>query len=158
MALSYTTAKGIVDIVDADICCQAVINDPYGWGGSFWLAGTIRNLILILGQVDKVDLDRVSCVGISMTTAEVLSEVLNKGSSSQRAKLAGVRNVSTCHRVSGGGVHHNATWVVMKDMSEYVFDWHPTLQTRNPLISRRADWGRCKGAVEFVKFPSSGWK
>jgi hypothetical protein len=157
MALSWNSAKGIVDVVAADVCCQAVINDPLAWGGSFWLAGTIRNLALILGQVDKNDLDRISCIGISMTTAEVLQAALTRGSAGMKAKLSNVRNVSTCGRISSYGVHHHATWIVMKDMTEYVFDWHPTLNTRNPIISRRADWGRCRGEVEFSRFPRAGW-
>jgi len=40
----------------------------------------------------------------------------------------------------------------MKDGTDYVFDWWPTLNPQNPLISTRAQWGVGGSTVEFRRF------
>ena len=154
MPLSWNEAKQIIDVVRADPCCQAVINDPLAWGEGLWLAGSIRNIALILGgmyEADRESFDRVSCVGISKNTAEAVNFASARGTK----LLPTVRNSSICHRVLHK-VHHNGTWIVMTDRTEYVFDWHATLNIRNPVISTRKDWTKGQGAIDFFHFPTSG--
>jgi hypothetical protein len=50
------------------------------------------------------------------------------------------------------GYAHSATGIAMKDGTDYVFDWWPTLNQQNPLISTRAQWGVGGSTVEFRKF------
>lgn len=50
------------------------------------------------------------------------------------------------------GYAHKGTGIAMKDGTDYVFDWWPTLNPKNPLISTRAHWGVGGSSIEFRRF------
>lgn len=53
------------------------------------------------------------------------------------------------------GYEHKGTGVVMKDGSDYVFDWWPTLTAGNPLISTLAQWANGGTTVEYEELEES---
>jgi hypothetical protein len=115
------------------------------------LAGAVRNLMLIAGDIlpfstrsfsdilgNKPDNTRLLCLGIVVVTQKAIL--------AQRNTLPEMASCAAVSRVHWG-VHHSATWIRMKDGSEYVFDWHATLNIFDPLLSRNEDWPEAKGAV-----------
>jgi hypothetical protein len=66
-------------------------------------------------------------------------------------KLPKVRS-SLVVRRNVDGFEHKGTGVAMKDGTEYVFDWWPTLNSKNPLISPRALWAVGGSTIEFRSF------
>ncbi|WP_165247086.1 hypothetical protein [Paludisphaera soli] len=107
------------------------------------LTGSLRNLGMIaMGyQGDEPEAAALSCVGIADVTTDDV----------KAAKIAGVREVRP-HSREYLNIAHTATLIVMDDGSEYVFDWHATLQSSDPLIFKRADWDRGKGGVRYSGF------
>jgi hypothetical protein len=95
----------------------------------------VRNFALILAGMGPEDAEfvRVSCVGIAEVTQAVIFGETLKG------KLPKVRSSRTTQRTVKNFVH-SATYVSMKDGTEYVFDWWPTLNPKNPLISTYPQW------------------
>jgi hypothetical protein len=153
VALDLDTARNIVNAVSADISCRGVIEGPtfpaivtnalerWHW------AGGVRNFALILAGMGPEDAEfvRVSCVGISEVTQGVVFAETLKG------KLPKVRTSRTTQRTVNKFVHH-ATCVSMKDGSDYVFDWWPTLNPKNPLISTYSQWVIAGTTIEHRSF------
>jgi hypothetical protein len=141
VVLDLDTARNIVKAVSADVSCRGVIEGPdfpaivtdalESW---HW-AGGVRNFALILAGMGPEDAEfvRVSCVGIAEVTQGVVFAETRKG------KLPKVRTSRTTQRTVNGFVH-SATCVSMKDGTDYVFDWWPTLNPKNPLISAYPQW------------------
>lgn len=74
------------------------------------------------------EFDSKICRGIALTTrVAIMASVLS-------GKLPKVQSSYVAERVVSG-YPHAATNIYMKDGTEYVFDWWPTLNPRNPLIS-----------------------
>jgi hypothetical protein len=91
------------------------------------------------------EFDSKICIGIAdATQAAIIANVLN-------GKLPKVLTSSRAERVVSG-YPHKATGVWMKDGTDYVFDWWPTLNTRNPLISTKAAWRVAGKSVEYRAF------
>lgn len=154
MALTVETVRKICDIVNKDPDCRLVINSNINspvleMAG---LAGSVRNMILISGDFipplatrsindmlgRKVDNSKLLCIGITAATSKAILK--------ERKSLPELHSCSAISRIHWG-VHHTATWVHMKDDSEFVFDWHATLNIYDPLLSRAADWIDAKGEV-----------
>lgn len=88
-------------------------------------------------------------IGIALVTSKAILNAISRG------KLPEVHGSNTTHRIHWE-THHEATWIRMKDDSEYIFDWHATLKVRDPAISKVEDWMIAKTAINFVLF--SGFK
>jgi hypothetical protein len=133
MSLSKDTAARIV---------TAVVNGPESrrridstWGQLFpaalGMAGSVRNLVFIAQDADPTEPDvaQYACTGIADSTSADINQ----------AQIAEVKNATridrTLHRTA-----HTATLVQLQDASEYVFNWHQTLRTDNPLIFAASDW------------------
>ena len=154
MALTVETVRKICDIVNKDTDCRSVINAdvPSPVLQLTGLAGAARNLVLISGDIipplatrsinemlgRKVDNTKLLCLGITVATQKAILR--------ERKSLPELHACAAISRVHWG-VHHTATWVRMKDDSEYAFDWHATLNIYDPLLSRAEEWMEAKGAV-----------
>ena len=153
MALDVETARSIVKAVRADAACRARIEGTkfsaiirFAFGGAH-LAGGVRNLAMILrglGPEHQIFV-HLSCVGIAMATQRVIySEMLAGRLPKVQGSLIRRRRVS--------GFEHKGTGVAMKDGSDYVFDWWPTLDLENPLISTLSQWVKGGTTVELEDF------
>lgn len=88
------------------------------------------------------------CTGIADQTAKAISEAAKC-----RVLLASrLEQATVLSRLGFMGTDHTATHIIMVDKTEYVFDWHATLNPRNPMIHKAADWKRSTGGVLFAKF------
>ncbi|MCA9011715.1 MAG: hypothetical protein KDB01_18305, partial [Planctomycetaceae bacterium] len=117
---------------------------------SLGIAGSLRNIGLMIAGADPTEPEvaNVVCVGIANAAAAAIEKALKSS-----AGIADVKSAGTIDRDKP--VSHTATLVVMKDGSEYVFDWHATLNVNNPLMSTAAEWRKNGSGVMFTKF--SGW-
>jgi hypothetical protein len=110
-------------------------------------AGAVRNATMLLmggGPEDDAFRD-LTCVGIAIATkAAIMGYVFN-------GKLPRVLSSYMAERTVNGTAH-KGTCVAMKDGTEYVFDWWPTLNLRNPLISSKAAWRVAGNSVEYAAF------
>jgi len=110
-------------------------------------AGGIRNAAMLLRGMGPEDAAfvRLSCVGIAQVTqAAIFSQMVGGKLPKVRSSLVLRRNV--------GGFEHKGTGVAMKDGSDYVFDWWPTLNPNNPLISAYAQWFVAGRTIEYRNF------
>lgn len=168
MALSKETARKIIEAVALNPDCRKSI-DSYPALEIFktisptylllrfsHLAGSVRNMGLVaksmfLGKKLQDDPEATSllCIGITTVTVIAIHIAL------KQKKIPEVHTASGIHRVHWG-VHHEATWIRMKDDSEYVFDWHATLKIQDPAISKAEDWVKAQKAINYVLF--SGFK
>lgn len=156
MALTKAQATAIVDTVAADALSTTRINKsnadsvltrvmPESWGAS----GAMRNwgFIAVGASPDMDQAGQFVCVGIQQATEKALESKLKTPGG-----LPGVKSVGEASRNGTLGTYHVATLITMDDGSEYVFDWHATLNTRNPMISRHADWKRSSGGMPYATF------
>ncbi|MBR0668950.1 hypothetical protein GXW71_31670 [Roseomonas hellenica] len=146
--------------------CQAVASDPRcrariqnhrplpqlsGWG----MAGAARNTAMILlgRKAGTPEFDQYSCVGVTEATTEAISAASVSGALTRPGPtlLPEVRHSTGVYRVVDG-THHQASWVVMTDGTDYVFDWHATLELQDPLLYRTADWRRNENPVRMAAF------
>ncbi|MGC4089963.1 MAG: hypothetical protein QM756_19160 [Polyangiaceae bacterium] len=154
MALDVGTARKIVELVSTDHESRAAIVGPdfpaflsntlerLRWSGG------ARNLFLNqIARLEETDMTfiRVSCTGIAERTQKAIDNGAVRGA------IPKVRDANYVSR-SVNGFAHNATAVWMKDGNNYVFDWWPTLNPSNPIISRRTEWNVAHGGVEFRLF------
>jgi len=167
MALDIDTARVIVEVVCADLSVRRSIENsrppspmlpsaplrfmlPAAIDSaleSMHWAGGARNAAMILRGMGPKDDEfvRLSCVGIAEATKTVIvTNVVN-------GKLPKVRSSYTAMRTVNGYAH-KGTNVAMRDGTEYVFDWWPTLNARNPLVSSRAEWLVAGKSVEYKAF------
>jgi hypothetical protein len=161
MALSKETADVIVRAVMADGPCQKAISPnptleainyyssplvsaALQFGG---LAGSVRNAAMMVTGVGagEPDFDARICVGIAAVTVAAINRVIKAG------LLPLVHACAPCHRVHWG-THHQATWIAMKDDSQYVFDWHATLSARDPIVSTSDNWDAATGGINYLFF------
>ena len=168
MALDIDTARVIVDVICADLSSRRVIDTPhpapplpfidppmgfvpaisvYRALEPLHLAGAARNLAMIFSGMGPGDeeFDNKICIGIALTTkAAIVANVAN-------GKLPKVRGSYMAER-EVNRTAHKATGVGMKDGTDYVFDWWPTLNVRNPLVSTLAEWRVAGKSVEYETF------
>jgi hypothetical protein len=166
MALSKETARKIVEAVAVDPNCRSSIepNNALNQMGSILnpgtdlllrfthLAGPVRNIPLVAKGIiqgknleDDPEATAKLCIGITAVTVKAIHNAI------RQSKLPEVHGCSGTHRVHWG-VHHEATWIRMKDGSEYVFDWHATLKINDPVISKADDWQNGRTGINFVLF------
>jgi hypothetical protein len=158
MALSRNVAQKIIDVVAADAECWRAIDpnpnkyDPLRAVGQkvaefAQISGGLRNAAMLAagkGQGDEV-FDRKICLGIALVTQKAILKAVTA------RQLPEVLSCAGLHRVHWG-IHHQATWVRMADDTEYVFDWHATLNVRNPSISKAPNWLKGEKGVLFWWF------
>jgi hypothetical protein len=115
-------------------------------------AGSVRNIPLVAKGIiqgknleDDPEATAKLCIGITAVTVKAIHNAI------RQSKLPEVHGCSGTHRVHWG-VHHEATWIRMKDGSEYVFDWHATLKINDPVISKADDWQNGRTGINFVLF------
>ena len=157
MALSKETAGKIIEIVATDTECRRII-EPNASLPSFnpgtalflrfsHLAGSVRNAgMMMQGKyVGDKDFDEKICLGIALVTFRAILNGIKQG------KLPELHTAGSTHRVHWG-THHEATWIRMKDDSEYVFDWHATLNLRDPVISKIEDWEKAQNGINYFLF------
>jgi hypothetical protein len=88
------------------------------------------------------------CTGISSATADAISAAVQ----CRVALVSRVAKVTTISRVGFLGTDHTATHIFMTDGTEYVLDFHATLNSRNPMVHKAADWRNSTGGVTFKSF------
>lgn len=161
MSLTRTEATEIVNAVVAD--AEAVrrieegsvvsnkLPDSLGVNGSIRNWGYVACGIVTFGKAcdptDSAYAEKV-CTGIAERTAKVVGDATQ----CRRALVGRVKTVTTISRNGFAGTDHTATLIIMDDGSEYVFDWHATLNARNPMIHKAADWKRSTGGIVYNKF------
>jgi hypothetical protein len=143
--LTRELAQRIAGVVASDPRCRARIGNHAKlprlteWG----VAGAVRNtaMLLLWREAGTPEFDHYSCVGITEATTEAITKVAVAGArqSAQQPLLPEVRHSTGIYRVVDG-THHQSSWVVMQDGSDYVFDWHKSLEVMDPYIYRTADW------------------
>lgn len=161
MSLTKAEANEMVNAVLADAESLRRIREgniiadklPEGLG----INGSIRNWgyvacnIATLGKAcDPRDAEYANsvCTGIADQTATAIQEAAKC-----RVLLANrLAKATVISRLGFMDTDHTATHIIMVDESEYVFDWHATLNARNPMIHKAADWKRSTGGVLFAKF------
>jgi hypothetical protein len=157
VALTKKTAGAIVDAVVRDADSQASINIrpsdspatrvvPEAWG----ITGALRNVGLILKFENPEDpkVARTVCTGIANVTMLAIDKALKSTPGIPEVNL-----VTTIDRYLLAA--HTATLLKMKDGSNYVFDWHKSLNVHNPWIYKVEDWKQGHGGVLFDAF--TGW-
>lgn len=158
MSLSKEAATAIVKVVSRDSESFNRINTfegdaimtrivPDSWG----ITGDLRNWSLIAVGADPTEDAAANfvCVGIADASSAAISNALKNS-----ANLPDVDSSETISRSKPAA--HTATLVTMKDGSQYVFDWHKTLNVNNPFIFKVDDWNQNREGVMFTKF--SGWQ
>jgi hypothetical protein len=156
MALAKQAAMQIVAAVRSDPEClrriKSVIPDLGGY------AGSVRNLGYIFTFQDPTDPETAAkvCTGIAEQTMTAINNALgpidHAGRPEKGSAIPDVESANTIDRVHLS-THHTATLVSMKDGTEYVFDWHATLNVENPLIYESPErWQVDKGSVQFKHF------
>lgn len=161
MALSKETAQKIVEAVIIDSDSQNAIEPNPALQKALGmlnpttevllrfshLSGSVRNIAMMMQgkYVGDKEFDEKICLGIALVTFKAILKAIKQG------KLPEVHTANSIHRVHWG-IHHEATWIRMKDDSEYVFDWHATLKVRDPAISKAEDWMKAQTAINFVLF------
>ena len=144
MPLSRGLALAIVNVIAADPECKRRISSglasvmPSGLG---W-TGSVRNYGFALKETYKAifsggysaqptaEQDDLVCYGIRDATIEALEKALKKAKGDDT--LAAISAVS--YVVRDEPIVHTATLITVAKQWKYVFDWHATLETRNPMI------------------------
>lgn len=149
MFLTRATAAAIVEAVDRDPMCRSNVNSFLRkvLPDSIGRTGSVRNFALALAMRDPSEekYERWVCTGIAKLTSQAINRALDGGGT-----IPGVRQSECVDRFHP--ICHTATRITTRSGSDYVFDWHATLDTRNPMIYRLHDWMACRGGVTFEKF------
>jgi hypothetical protein len=162
MALSRDTAGKIIAIVaaDADTCrrigkpvsSEDLLHDPTMVSifkkrlEELGAAGGFRNATLMF-LMSTDELNEINCAGIAAASVKPLVAAIAAG------KLPEVKKAGANYRETGVfKVGHYATWISMSDGSEYMFDWHATLNPNNPAISTPALWSTGASGINYVNF------
>lgn len=143
MPLTFLQASNIIEIVSADSQCRWRVNMDYSnkkdffkyIPDSFGISGSLRNIWMMEQQVDVTDPENAAivCTGIAEATSKAINEMMSR-------KLKGIRSADEISRESPAS--HTATLITTVKGDKYVFDWHSTLNLRNPLITAEKDWVR----------------
>jgi hypothetical protein len=148
--LTRALALRICEIVAADPRCRARIanHQPLPRLAAWGMAGAARNAAMLVAgrRAGTPEFDNFSCVGVTEATTEAITAGAVAGAvrTGRPAPLAEVKHATGVYRVVDG-THHQASWLVMMDGSDYVFDWHKSLVLNDPFAYRTADW-RVDGA------------
>lgn len=162
MVMSRTDAAAVVELVASDHESTKRISSlidgvlPDSWG----LSGSIRNVGYVIGHMvtlghwgdasEKEFADRV-CTGI----ADATSRAINAAVAKKDPRLRRFSKAVTVDR-NIKGTAHTATGLITISGAEHVFDWHQTLNEKNPMIYRTLiEWKHNSGGVTFDDF--KGW-
>lgn len=153
MALDVRTAALIVGAVFKDAECRKVIPTRSIQSTPSSGRGWKRNLKYFLRgkdpEKDAYTADRV-CTGIARLTSEAIAR------KKFEKKLKEVKRPQPTDERSFLGFLHTATLITMQDDSNYVFDWHATLDILNPLLfPSHNSWKRDEGGLYYIEF--QGW-
>ena len=147
MCLPRLTAQQVVDAVRNDATCNLNIKSwlrklPASAGAS----GTLRNLGYFVMAKDPSDpaIAAQTCTGIAVATVSAIETARKAG------QISGIQSVERIDRF--GLMPHTATKVTAPDGATYVFDWHATLNPRNPLINYEDEWTRKLAGTPFASF------
>jgi hypothetical protein len=88
------------------------------------------------------------CTGITNATSTAIKNAVQ----CRVALVSRVANVGSISRVGFMGTDHTATHIIMTDGTEYVLDFHATLNSRNPMVHKATDWLKSTGGVTFKDF------
>ena len=163
MPLSRGLAVAIVNVVASDPECRRRIDSalatvlPDSWG----IAGGTRNFAyafvgtyasLAQGKYSAQptkEQDDLVCYGIRDATIEALQKAIKKAGPSDSIKS--ISDVD--YAIRDNPIVHTATKIVIAKGSEYIFDWHATLNTKNPIIyPSEKDFEANKNSVVFSSF------
>lgn len=157
--LTISDAKSIANVVIRDSESSKRISSdvasmlPSSWG----IAGGLRNAGYVAlgmatlgnyGDPSEAEFaDRV-CTGISDACSAAINAAVAAKDPSVR-RVARATPISRVYR----GVDHTAVQIAMIDKQNHVFDWHATLEARNPMLfASTADWLVDKGGVTLDNF------
>src|SRR5436190_11582025 len=144
MSLSRKTAAKIVDAVAADATCKRAIqtNPAFDlfFAGRCWHSSSRerRGLHEMLRCSSKARIFQTMMLlrkFVSGSRWQLRMQFERPRSRKSRALRQAIEN----------GIEHEATWVRMKDSSQYMVDWHATLRIRDPIISHYDDWQAARG-------------
>jgi hypothetical protein len=160
--LTVNDAKLIAAVVTADAEASKRIDSnfsgliPASWG----VAGGIRNAgyvalgMVTLGQYadpSEPEFANRVCTGIS----DAATNALNRAIAKADARLRNVKGAVPISRVLNG-IDHTAVQIEMRDGQQHVFDWHATLDARNPMLfPSPAQWVKGQGGLPLKDF--AGW-
>jgi hypothetical protein len=104
--------------------------------GALGVSGSIRNLGYIFTGQDPSEpaIAAKACTGIADATSSAIARGIDAG------RIPGVARATTIDRQGTLGTFHTATLVTLKDGREFVFDWHATLDPRNPQVMPKSQW------------------
>jgi len=158
MKLTRGLAKAIVDVVALDKEAQRRIDSvlAYALPDALGGAGGIRNFGFALvetyfgdGNPTK-EQDSLVCYGITEHTSQLINTAIKK--SKQDSMLRTIKKASYVNR-DLYGMPHQATLVCFQDDTQVVFDWHATLNSKNPLIYPSSDdFTKGTNSVNFDSF------
>lgn len=119
---------------------------PSRWG----VSGSLRNWGYVAIGADASEAeyaDRV-CTGIS----DACSAAINGAVKAKDARVRSVKHAVPVSRVRFG-VDHTAVRITMTDDQNHMFDWHATLEAKNPMLHRtEALWVKGDGGVTLDDF------
>jgi hypothetical protein len=152
MSLSVKLAREVNQVVVNDAACRKQIESllSYLFPDAAGATGTIRNVPLwIFSMIANVSSEdpRIKpwvCHGIADVTVEAINKVyLGK-------KKMPVKYALTINRSSP--MEHYATNIFLADKSNYVFDWHATLNVSNPKVHTTQSWLEARSGIQLAKF------
>jgi hypothetical protein len=160
MALSRGMALTVVKVIDTDPECRWRINSPLSaiLPASLGIAGSVRNLGFILSDVvtqrslsvkPTTAEEELICYGIRDAAIEALQKAVkaSKGGDLLNA-ITKVTYINRDHPAV-----HAAMSITIAGKDTYVFDWHATLDTKNPMLyPSAAAFDSSTGFVTFSEF------
>lgn len=169
MALTREQAKGIVDVVRKNADCVRQIESwlSYAMPDGLGMTGIARNiyysgknLLTIRNPLNSTypDVAPYVCHGIAKRVAATINAAIGARRlpdvemAMQMVRVVPV--ISNRKYIRKYACTHWACRVRMTDKSEYVFDWHQTLNIDNPVLYRRGSWSVAKSGAgtQFCKF------
>ena len=128
-----------------------ILPDAIGMNGSIRNWGYVACGMVTFGKAcDSRDeeYENKVCTGISSATVGAISAAVQ----CRVALVSRVAKVTTISRVGFLDTEHTATHIIMTDGTEYVLDFHATLNSRNPMVHKATDWLKSTGGVTFKDF------
>lgn len=130
-----------------------------GWAGDIRnigleFVGFLGGLVLPDSTSNRVDgeIAKRVCIGIADATTDDIRRYMAAG------KLPDVESVGFIDRGQGTGAssEHTATLVKMRDGTAYVFDWHSTLNAKDPLVTDWWEWRQGQNGPRYMNMPWNG--
>lgn len=147
MALTKSQAAAIVKVVAGDgVSLLHIGVSPAGSMPAGWMPEALGASESRRGSRSA---SMFVCTGVADATSRALREALSR----RPASLPGVMSAGVINRSPMIGTDQSSALVVMDDGAQYVFDWQATLNSRNPVISKKTDWLNSRGGVLFMQFP-----